>query len=168
MTLIHLPFNLPGSVYASPMPFSGQRDPFHRLFDEYGYHEIHSVVMLISEEESIDNSGLNLRQFYLQQGLNVIYLPVEDFATPDEEGLKNAIEAVLAEAQAGRNIAIHCHYGIGRTGTFSACLARRVLNLTGDEALAWIRRYIRGAVETREQEEVVRRFRSSQPGLPFE
>jgi protein-tyrosine phosphatase len=153
-----LPLNLPGSIYASPMPYSGCCDPFHRLFDEYGYHDIHTVVMLASEEESLYNTGRNLRQFYPQNGLNVIYLPIEDYSTPDMNALSKAVDAAIATAQAGRNIAIHCHYGKGRTGTFSACLARRVLGLDGDAALAWVRSHIRGAVETLEQEAMVRNF----------
>jgi protein-tyrosine phosphatase len=161
MSLTYLPLNLPGRVYASPMPFSGLVDPFHTLFDEYGAHDIHTVVMLASEEESIYHTGRNLRQFYQQKGLKVIYLPVEDFSTPDELSLKRAVAAVLEETKAGRNSVIHCHYGIGRTGTFGACLARQALRLDGTEALDWIRKYIPRAVETPEQEDVVRQYGDS-------
>jgi protein-tyrosine phosphatase len=153
-----LPLNLPGSAYASPMPFS-DRDSFHRLFDEYGFHDIHTVVMLASDEESIQKTGRNLRQFYHQAGLRVIHLPIVDYSIPDGAALAQAVEAALAELQAGANIVIHCHYGKGRTGAFSACLARRVLGLDGSEALAWARTHIdHGAVETPEQEELVRSF----------
>jgi protein-tyrosine phosphatase len=75
-------------------------------------------VLLASEAETLYHTGRNLRQFYQQKGLNVIYLPVEDFSTPDQTALNQAVDAALAEAQAGRNIAIHCYYGRGRTGTF--------------------------------------------------
>ena len=37
-------------------------------------------------------------------------------------------------------------------GMFAACLAREALGLSGDEALAWIRELVPGAVETRGQE----------------
>jgi protein-tyrosine phosphatase len=158
MTLTLLPFHLPGSIYASPMPFSSQCDPFHRLLDEYGYHDIHTVVMLISEAESIHNSGINVRKSYLEKGLDVIHLPIVDYSTPDESALKAAVEQALAAAQAGKNVAIHCHYGKGRTGMFAACLARRALGLGGQEALDWVRGYISRSVETPEQEEVVRAF----------
>jgi protein-tyrosine phosphatase len=158
MSLALLPLNLPGSIYASPMPFSGTCDPFHRLLDEYGYHAIQTVVMLISEAESIDNSGINVRKLYLEKGLDVIHLPIVDYSTPDESALNAAVEQALAEAQAGKNLAIHCHYGKGRTGMFAACLARRALGLGGQEALDWVRSHLRGAVETPEQEEVVRAF----------
>jgi len=156
--IISLPLNLPGSVYASPMPFSASCDPFHHLFDEYGYHDIDTVVMLVSEAESLYNAGRNLRQFYHQNNLEVIYLPVEDYSTPDMNALSQAVDAAIAAAQAGRNLVIHCHYGKGRTGTFSACLARRVFGLDGDAALKWVRSHIPRAVETPEQEALVRNF----------
>ena len=153
----HLPLHLLGSIYASPMPFSS-RDLFETLFNEYGYHDIHTVVLLASEAETLYHTGRNLRQFYQQKGLNVIYLPVEDFSTPDQTALNQAVDAAIEEAQAGRNIAIHCYYGRGRTGTFSACLARKTLGLSGIEALNWIRSHIEGAVENDAQEAVVMRF----------
>jgi protein-tyrosine phosphatase len=153
----HLPLNLPGSVYASAMPFSS-RDLLQTLFDEYGYHAIHTVVLLTSEAETVYHTGRNLRQFYLQKGLKVIYLPVEDFSTPDQTALNQAVDAALAEAQAGRNIVIHCYYGRGRTGTFGACLARKALGMNGVDALNWIRSHIEGAVENDAQEAVVMRF----------
>jgi protein-tyrosine phosphatase len=153
----HLPLNLPGSVYASAMPFSS-RDQYQTLFDEYGYHDIQTVVLLASEAETIYHTGRNLRQFYQQKELNVIYLPVEDFSTPDPTALNQAVDAALAEARAGRNIAIHCYYGLGRTGTFSACLARKALGLNGVDALNWIRSHIKGAVENDAQEAVVLKF----------
>jgi hypothetical protein len=40
----------------------------------------------------------------------------------------------------------------------AACLAREALGLSGDEALAWIRRLVPGSVETRGQEELIRRY----------
>ena len=48
---------------------------------------------------------------------------------------------------------------MGRTGMFAACLAREVLGLSGDEAIAWIRRLVPGAVETRGQEDLIKTYR---------
>jgi hypothetical protein len=38
---------------------------------------------------------------------------------------------------------------------FTACLAKHVLGLSGEEAIAWIRHYIPGAVETSLQRQLV-------------
>jgi len=44
---------------------------------------------------------------------------------------------------------------VGRTGLFAACLARRVLGLSGEDAIRWVRRFIPEAVETSEQWQMV-------------
>src|SRR5262245_18604673 len=43
----------------------------------------------------------------------------------------------------------------GRTGLFTASLAKRCLGLSGAEALQWVRRFIPRAVETPEQQQLV-------------
>ena len=48
-----------------------------------------------------------------------------------------------------------CSAGIGRTGLFTASLAKRYLGLSGAEALQWGRRFIPRAVETPEQQQLV-------------
>ena len=88
-------------------------------------------------------------------GFEVIHLPIRDFGVPSNSDLVRAVNAVIAHAQAGRNIAIHCSAGIGRTGLFVALLAKQVLSFSGEEAIAWIRKYIPGAVETAEQRQIV-------------
>ena len=70
------------------------------------------------------------------------------------------VRRVLDQLRAGRHVAIHCHAGLGRTGMFAACLAREALGLGGDEAIAWIRGLVPGAVESRGQEELIRSYRS--------
>jgi len=61
----------------------------------------------------------------------------------------------IAYAQAEHNIAVHCSAGIGRTGLFMACLAKRGLGLSGSEALQWIRHSMPRAVETADQQRLV-------------
>jgi hypothetical protein len=38
---------------------------------------------------------------------------------------------------------------------FAACLAKRSLNIIGDETMAWVRQRVTGAVETSGQEDIV-------------
>lgn len=88
-------------------------------------------------------------------GLEVICSPIRDFSVPSLTDLQMGLNQIIAHATYGRNVAIHCSAGIGRTGLFAALLARALLGLTGEEAIQWVRRYIDGAVETPEQRQFV-------------
>jgi protein tyrosine phosphatase domain-containing protein 1 len=100
-------------------------------------------------------AGLNLKSFYLNQGFQVLHLPIPDFNVPSKEDLEEAIKKTVEHAQVGKNILIHCHAGLGRTGLFVAYLAKRVLGLSSEEAIHWTRKYIPHALETDEQSQMV-------------
>ena len=85
----------------------------------------------------------------------MLYLPIPDFGVPTRDDLEQAVQHTIAYAQAGHHIVIHCAAGIGRTGLFTAYLAKRCLDLSGAEALQWVRRYIPRAVETPEQQRLL-------------
>ena len=155
--LIELPFNLPGRVFRSPMPFS-PGDIQGQLFRQYQTQRVAAVVLLVEDIESLARSGRNLRAFYESQGLAVIHLPISDFNVPTLEALAAAVEAALERARAGQNLAVHCYAGLGRTGMFLACMARRALRISAKEAIAWVRSYVPNSIESPEQAATVRFF----------
>ena len=157
--LTELPYGLTGRIYRSPMPFSRLFDPAGRLLDMYLVAGVEVVVMLTPEDEILEETGLDLREVYERNGLQVIDAPVEDFSVPDAGAFQAPIKAALQAARAGKTIVIHCQAGLGRTGTFAACLAKVVFGMVGEEAVAWVRRFVPGAVQTREQVEFVEQFR---------
>lgn len=156
MSLTELPLGLPGRVFRSPMPF-GQYDPHGEVYDQFREEQISVIVLLAGDEECLRKAGRNLRALYLDAGFQVLYLPIPDFSVPTKDDLEQAVHNTLAYAQAGQHVAIHCSAGIGRTGLFTAYLAKRYLGLSGHEALQWIRRYIPHAVETPAQQRLVLR-----------
>lgn len=156
--LTELPYNLPGKIYRSPMPFSRFYDPDWWVLPAYRQAGVQVVVVLTPWEEVRLKAGMDLPAAYAQAGMDVIYLPTPDFGTPAVSAFRPALDEALQAARAGQNLAIHCHAGLGRTGIFAACLARLVFNLDGREAFAWVRQSIPGAVENPEQLALIEAF----------
>ena len=155
--LTELPFGQPGRIFRSPMPF-GTYDQNGVVYETFRRHNISMIVLLAEDNECQEKAGRDLKQLYIQDGFKVLHLPIVDFGIPKFESLRSALDATAFEAQSGRHIVIHCSAGIGRTGLFTACLAKRLLHLKGEQAIEWVRQYIEGAVESPEQQNFVMTF----------
>jgi protein-tyrosine phosphatase len=140
---------MPGSAY----------DRGHGLLAAFRAAGVSVVALLAERDECTRLAGLDLASRYVEDGLELVHLPVPDLDVPGREALATAVRATLEHARAGRHVVIHCHAGKGRTGLFAACLAREALGLSGDEALAWVRQSIPGAVETAGQIRLVLSYR---------
>jgi protein-tyrosine phosphatase len=130
MALTELPFQLPGRIFRSPMPFGGY-DPEGKVLSEFKEKGISVIVLLSDDEECLRKTGRNLRTLYENEGFDVIYLPIPDFGVLSIEDLKQAVLETIQQARAGRNVVVHCYAGIGRTGLFVSFLARRSLEYRG-------------------------------------
>jgi protein-tyrosine phosphatase len=158
MLITELPFGLPGRIFRSPMPF-GKFDPEGLVYEAYRDHDISVIVLLAENHECEEKAGRDLKALYMQDGFTLLHLPIPDYGTPNPNDLRVTLDATLRESQSGRNIVIHCSAGIGRTGLFTACLAKKLLNLPGEQAIEWVRRHIEGAVESPAQRQFVARER---------
>jgi len=152
--LIELPYSLPGKIIRSPMPFS--------RFDKVGVwpsfldQGIELVVILTEQQEYLVYAGKDLPAFYRSHGMKSLHIPVPDFGIPvDLESWSGGLETVVSAAESGKNVVIHCLAGIGRTGTFLACLAKEIMELEGMDAIQWVRDSVQGAMENSDQENFV-------------
>ena len=153
--LTELPYGLAGTIYRSPLPFSPLFDPHGRLIAAYEAAGVDTVVMLNPTEEVQRLTGQDLAAFYRARGYQVIHAPMPDFQAPPQAVLHHALDRILEAAREGRTLVIHCHAGIGRTGTLAACLAKAVFGISGEDAIAWVRKFIPDAVENAAQVQFV-------------
>jgi len=154
MIFSSLPFSYEGKFYRSVMPY-GDYDPDGRLIKRYQKAGINKVIVLAEDAEIFAQTGRNLFKIYQDHGIQAEHLPIRDFGIPGREQLRSTIEEVVTAMQNGENLVIHCSAGKGRTGLFTACLAKTVLGLNGQEAIQWTREHIPGAIETQEQVEFI-------------
>lgn len=156
--LTELPFNFPGRVYGSAMPF-GPFDRFHELWPLYLERDVELIVVLTEPAEYHVFAGMDLVSFYEGAGMDVIHVPIPDHGLPpDRKAFREAVREIVQQGHKGRSIAIHCLAGIGRTGTILACLARQNLGYSGRDAIHWVRKYIPNALENARQEQFVLNF----------
>ena len=150
-----LPFGQPGRVFRSPTPGSRMFDPEDRVLGLYKEAKISVVVVLNSIEEHLRHSDRDLLALYEQEGFKVIFDPVPDFSAPPHGTWDASLDKVAGLLREGKNVAIHCHAGVGRTGIFAACLAQDLLGLSPEAAITWVRQFIPFAVETQFQQQYV-------------
>ena len=156
--LTEFPFGYPGKIFRSPMPF-GPYDHLSKIWPAYQQQAVTAVVVLVEPQEFLVRAGRDLPAFYRSANIDVIHIPIQDFQVPNDlTAFKEAIDLVDNRAKNGKNIAVHCMAGIGRTGIFMACLAKHTLNLDGQEAIDWVRKFIPDALENLRQEEFVIAF----------
>jgi len=158
--MIEMPYSFPGRVFRSPMPFG----PYDQdsVWQSYREEEIDLVVVLTEAQEYLVYARRDLPEFYRSQGLDVLHLPVPDFGVPDDLVLwEKTLNSVDQAGREGKNIAVHCLAGIGRTGVFLACLAKENLELDGERAIIWVRESVRGAMENEDQEQFVKNYQPS-------
>jgi len=90
-------------------------------------------------------------------GLEQLQIPIADFSAPTQGQIGAAITAIDEAVRAGQAVAVHCHAGLGRTGTICACYLVRT-GLSAEGAIARVRMLRPGSIETPAQEEAVRTY----------
>jgi protein-tyrosine phosphatase len=159
LQMTQIPLNLPSQVYRGAMPFS-KFNPEPEIFGEMQKRKITHVVVLCTSEECLKHSNRDLIEAYKTNNFRVTHFPIQNYGVPNTEDLKKLVGPLYKELSETdtNNTYIHCMGGKGRTGLVIACLARVALNMNGEEAINLIREHIKGAIETPEQENLVKSF----------
>ncbi len=131
------------------MPLPGQRQD---LAVDLDWIAGQGVVLLVTlTEDPLDADTL------AASGLDTMHVPIEDFTAPTQDQIDELVAAVDARLAAGEPVGIHCHGGLGRTGTMLASWFVWT-GQTGDEAIEHVRELRPGSIETLEQEDAIREY----------
>ena len=137
LSLTVFPLGLAGQIFGSGMPF-GLYDPNGQLIQDLRRATVSVVVLLAERDECRKNTGRDLVALYQLEGLTVLPLPIPNYGVPLRDPLADTLKETIGRATQGQNILIHCSAGFGRTAFFVALLAKKVLRLSGIEAIQWI------------------------------
>lgn len=133
----------------------GSRNPTDRDLERLRREGFTVLVSLLPEREQPPRYDVHRA---VSLGFSRHNIPVEDFRPPTVDQLE-AFVALIESLPPGTRTIVHCEAGLGRTGTFAAAywVAK---GLTVSESVARVRRARPGAVETPEQQAVLRDFAS--------
>lgn len=113
---------------------------------------INTLVSLIEESELKELKTPHLLKAADDSGIGPIWYPIPDMSAPsDFVTSMELIEELYDQLESGRNIAIHCKGGLGRTGCIAACLLVRVGH-DPKNAIRWTRHVRKGTIQTKVQE----------------
>jgi hypothetical protein len=117
------------------------------------------VLVTLLEQDEMWTIGLGgLLEGARSAGLESLWFPIRDgTAPPDLRAAGRLVERILEHLSAGQTVVIHCHGGIGRSGTVAACC----LVAAGQDprrAIELVREARPGAATAPGQEEFVHEF----------
>lgn len=90
-------------------------------------------------------------------GMDILHLPIPDLHTPQPDQFMTALAFIDWQRAVGKNVAVHCLQGQGRTGAILAAYLIRS-GMPAPEAIQRLRAICPGAIGTPEQEAGLTRF----------
>jgi protein-tyrosine phosphatase len=110
-----------GSLTMMPKPPGGEQLPSY--IEYLNHRNIHLVVSLLQFDEINSYLLVNEGSVCKDYGIDFINFPIKDHDVPQFFlPFNQLIEKLVADGRSGKNIAIHCYAGIGRTGMTAASM----------------------------------------------
>ena len=96
--------------------------------------------------------------------IDYLHLPVTDMGIPTALDLRKFVRNMSFYQHCGLPVFMHCHAGLGRSGTFAAIFL--IMNgYPANLAISTIRNYRTGAIETKQQEQFLLQAEGIMPAL---
>ena len=128
---------LPGRVLAGEYPWVADFQQQSRRLGAMVGAGVRCVVDLTDPSEDLPPYVDALRVAAQGAAIQCQRFPIEDFSVPEAPMMRRILDAIDASLNAGDTVYLHCHGGIGRTGTVVGCwLVER--GFTPAQALALI------------------------------
>ena len=126
--------------------------------------EKYETDVLVSLMEKHEYHGYQIPELLEQDNvgnIEILRFAIKDMGVPQEaesERFETFVQDVVQRLEQGQTVVVHCRGGLGRTGTVAACVLVVLGYHSADEAIDAVRAARRGTVQTRDQEDFVRRF----------
>ena len=132
---------LPGALLAGQHPGAADADAMPAAMVALLNAGIRQWLDLTSAVETLPDYRNVLAGCAASRGqqVQVHRLPIADYAVPDAALMRHILDTLHAALRAGQPLYLHCHGGIGRTGTVVGCLLVEH-GYTPDQALALLAR----------------------------
>ena len=144
--------NCPGKHQNSLLKKLSLKDDLSSVRDQ----EINCIVSLITKDELKKLDINDFDKTITEYGFEHYSVEIQDLGIPSTNQLgtfkiltKNIIVAIKTE----KKVLIHCNAGLGRSGLFAGILVKEMTNI--NHPIEYIRKFRKGAIETKEQEEFI-------------
>ena len=132
----HVPLAASGHLYIMPKP-RGQ-DWLEDEISGFKFYGIDLIVSLITLEEKLETGLADEEVICENQRLQFINFPIKDRSVPDSPKKTTALISLLTEKlKNGAGVAIHCRFGVGRTGLIAAGVLMQ-FGFTAEKAFTYL------------------------------
>lgn len=144
--------NCPGKHQNSLLKKLSLKNDLSSIWDQ----EINCIVSLITKDELKKLDINDFDKTITEYGFEHYSVEIQDLGIPSTNQLgtfkiltKNIIVAIKTE----KKVLIHCNAGLGRSGLFAGILVKEMTDI--NHPIDYIRKFRKGAIETKEQEEFI-------------